>query len=336
MEKKLDVGPPSLTAYCYYGSLTSILSSARDFKKWLYSNFISLRFTKTGVLSYDHPISPTFFTPWTKSNCISRDMIRYKWESIIDFIIDSIDINNYVFLRVNRIHLKAFSGYSRLDSNHEMFIYGYNTESRILYIADNLKNGKYIFTTCSFDEFISSYNDISRDSYNGVIQVSLELDQTYDLDLTLIKYKLSEFLNPQDSIFMHNPLPFNSTLSNLIENKCGIEVYDQIHNIFNQMVDSGVRSRLDYRTFFLLCEHKSCMLSRIEYLRNSMNINVSDDTIMSFRSVSDSFSKILNLTLKYNMKNFSESILHRIIKYYNDGIIEEKKAIYGIIELLEE
>jgi hypothetical protein len=172
-QKILAVHSPKLTAYCYYGFLTSILQGAEDFEKWLYGNFISFRIARSKVISYDNPMSPTFLTPWTKAPCYDRDIINLKWDNIIDFITDALDRNHFLFLKVNRKYLRAFSGYQKRDSPHELFVYGYDREKGILYLADNFHYGKFVFATASFEELTEAYNKTGRDSYGGVFLVSV-------------------------------------------------------------------------------------------------------------------------------------------------------------------
>ncbi|MDC7220783.1 MAG: hypothetical protein PQJ59_12685 [Spirochaetales bacterium] len=332
--KKLETHTPVLNSYCYYGSLTAILQGTGDFKHWLYSNFVSFRISRSKVICYGKPMSPTFYTPWTKKHSYSRDMIKHKWNSISEFIIDSIDMNHYLFLKVNRKYIKAFSGYDKWNSVHEQLVYGYDKEKQIFHVADNFQYGKFTFAQCSFDEFAKAYEETDRDSYGGVILASTDFSKPYQFDLAQLRERLEEYLNPQKSIFTYNPLPMGALIHDLQNDPCGFDVYRTVLKDIREKLETEERPKLDVRMTYLLWEHKDLMCSRLIYLREEQNLALSENLYKEMEDVRELFRIILNLSLKYKVKG-DRAILPRICTLMEKGMSREKEVILKVIEAID-
>ncbi|MDC7224961.1 MAG: hypothetical protein PQJ60_14530 [Spirochaetales bacterium] len=332
-EKRLPVHQPILTSYCYYASLTSLLQEAKDFSNWLYGNFISLRISRSGVLCYGKSMSPTFITPWTTSHRYGREMIRVKWEFIVDFVIDALDRDHYVFLKVNRKYFPSFNGYQKWNSVHELFIYGYDRERQILFIGDNMDEGKYVFAQCSFEEFTQAYEDTKKDSYGGVILATMDREKSCEFDLSRFRERLEEYLNPRGNIFLYNPLPMGVLPGDLKNDPCGTDIYPCIFHDLDEKLKEEELSRLDRRLFFLLWEHKKLMLARLHYLNEEKIHPVEEAVLSGIGRTEELFKILLNLSLKYNAAP-DRAIPERMKGYLQEGIDRESEALRRLISTL--
>ena len=132
MKKVLPVFKTPISTYPHTANLASILWENKKIYPWLMNCFI-----KPVGWEYRNMDYEDFYIldcPAILFERMGRDLINKGWNNIISFIKDAIDSEYYLYLVVNTGEIEAY-GYTP-PNPHDMFIYGYDDEQKLVYIAD--------------------------------------------------------------------------------------------------------------------------------------------------------------------------------------------------------
>lgn len=321
---ELPVYDTIINTFNVYGSISSIISNQDKCLPWFYNNFIQIRYVydwNTYFFDNHHLLLDN--CPWINHHVIPKFIIENKWDSIIDFIIDSIKLGNYVYLYVDRFYISASKAYLKKSRLHEIFIYGYDMKTREFYVADNLADGKYIRTVCTFTEIEQGYTSIDSNNH-------------FFLNIHLLSLK------EEDDYFLNIP-QITKSISNYLDSAFTTDVSFKERTLFGQNAilfsvdciteDNKEHALLDKRAFHLFWEHKQLMLSRIKYLIKEIHLSNVDHLVDNYKKTSLRFEVIRNMALKYNLKK-DQNLLSRIRENIKDGLREEKLILENVLEIL--
>jgi hypothetical protein len=327
----LPVHDTIINTFNLYGSITSMISNNGHCFQWIYNNFIQIRY----VYDWD-----TFFfdnhhllmdnCPWINHHVIPKFFIESKWDSIAEFIIDSLDKGNYVYLYVDRFHLSAsVSSFNKNSNLHEIFIYGYDIIAKEFLVADNLAYGKYIRTVCTFEEIEQGYAAINSDNFSfinpnshfflNVHLLSLKEENEYSINIPQIAESINNYLDSALSV----DVSFKEKA--LFGQK---SIYYSVDRFVNQKPNS-----LDIRAFHLFWEHKKLMFDRIHYLIKENYLSDCQCLLEKYRNIRDTFETIRNMALKYNVTR-DPIFFSRIQLRVSNVLIEERSILKEISEKL--
>ncbi|QKS45632.1 hypothetical protein HUB94_15205 [Paenibacillus cellulosilyticus] len=320
MKVELPVHDTIINTFNIYGSITSIISNKEQCWPWMYNNFIQIRYVYDwNVYFFDHHHLLIDNCPWLDHHVIPKYFIESKWNSIVELIIDSLNSGNYLYLFVDRYHISAAKEfYKKSPCIHEIFIYGYNIETRELLVADNLQNGKYIQTVCTFEEIELGYNAVDTDNnfYLDVHLLSLKEENKYNINISQIA----------------------QSLNNYLDSTCSMDVSFKERTLFGQKailfsVENVADQKIDIRAFHLFWEHKHLMFSRINYLIQHNVLSEGQCLLDSYRSIRDKFESLRNLALKYNITK-ENKLLTKIHSHIVEGLSEEKQILMEVKDRL--
>jgi hypothetical protein len=281
-QKILPMKYPPITSFHYHADLLSVLLNYDQCLPWFYNNFIQL-FIHSNVEILDgirEGIILDFYTPYSNwKNCphiyyqrINRNFVSKKWNSIIDFIIDTIDMDYYVYLDADQFFIPENTWcYKKVHKIHDMFIYGYDFQKKILYFTEYLTEArKYTYSRVTFLDFEKSYNSMLQimqlnknkiGNANGIEMISYrkyKLDYQFDISLA-IDY-LEDYLTGRNTYKR-----FRSPNTQwYMECNFGIKIYENIIKILKLILQK--ETRIDQRFFHVLWDHKKIMLLRIKFI----------------------------------------------------------------------
>lgn len=198
MRKVLKVQyPETVTCFPRHGNLLSIISCNEKYVPWFHSNYIQLEIKRDFELGcFLDFYAPNLIEncPWIYAQRIARDLVQKFSADIVDFLINAIDSEYYVYTMVNTFYIPEHSSYGKRKRSHELLIYGYDREKRFFYIADNFPKYKYAIAT--FDEIKNSYDDniIENDYLKGINLYKYNYDGKYDLDVVNIVEMFTDYL----------------------------------------------------------------------------------------------------------------------------------------------
>lgn len=279
---KLPVTYPVITSFNHHAHILSILGCYDYAMEWIMINYIQLfchKYTETSCLcdfyfSYPFEIRPADTCYWLSTQKINRNRIAYMDTDIVTFVKDSIDQSQYVHLMVNLNYLKPSLCYQKKDYPHDILIYGYDEERKLLFCSDFVftKQHKYSFTEISYEDFKLAYYNFPF-SFNYIDNVD---HMKGNIHLYQIKQKEEVWSSfTPDGIIRSMKKYWNSDELEYIEmfeghaywteKATGIKVYD----LLNENLQAQMRSKaetIDIRPFHVIYDHKHIMNLRMEFL----------------------------------------------------------------------
>ena len=305
MKKTLPINTPLLSCYTKYGLLFSILDLEND--PWAFNNFIQLVFVDEWHMftfeSQDYILEDC---PYLICDKFSDSLIKPVYENdITSFIIDAINQNKYLLLWIDRYHLPVSSLYQKEHLPHELFVYGYDQNTREIYIADNLNHGKFIFTTCNFNDINIGHFCLS-DLYDMRRIMTIKINPqrplaSFSINVKQIKRSLQFYLESWNFLFVDD----KSKIS-------GIKIFDHI------LVLAEKYQEYDRRFFHLLYEHSLFMEKRVFYLAQNNLLNSRKFDLAAFTHLKNNALIMRNLVLKYQLtRNISlfQKIEHLLLDF---------------------
>lgn len=302
-QKKLPIMEPIVNTYTSYGALFSILPKSAF--SWVMNNFIQLNFV------YEWNMATFDYHRMLMSNCPSIDyyeeteeMLMQRKEGIREAIVNGINRNDYLFIYGDRYYIRAAAEYGKYHVPHEIFVYGYDLNENLVYIADNFQQGKFIFTSCTFDELTDAYSKMDSDiSFLHTVRYLKVHDNEYcKLNIRQIINGLEAYVNSYESF---------DILGNPPKRIYGVEVIDYI---LSQVLNAN-GGEIDIRFFHLLYEHKLLMEKRVNHLIEFNYIQASDIDIDRYKELKLTTLSLRNLVIKYNIlrdKDLQDRIYNKL------------------------
>ncbi|RAI89552.1 hypothetical protein DET54_11420 [Paenibacillus pabuli] len=306
---------PYINTYNIYGTTCSIASHDSRIWPWIYNNFIQIRYVpdwNSYFFDNHHLIFDT--CPLYSKYRIPRSMLQMKWNSIKEFIIESIDLNLYVYLYIDRFHLSVSKSYKKnRNSLHEILIYGYDSDQEIFYVADNLLEGKYIRTECTYNEIELGYMGVYSDNdFFTSVTLLEKRDEDFTFRVKQVKDLLQNYLTSKET----------SDLAFKEERIFGFEAWKSFYTnlIANQVIDR--------RAFHFFWEHKKVMTDRVRYLIDNEYIHknyVNEALYAEFKKLEKNALIIRNLALKYSVSK--DDIHFSKLSNLTETTIEYEKSL---------
>ncbi|MFC5469145.1 hypothetical protein ACFPPD_10470 [Cohnella suwonensis] len=330
--KRLPLSDHDYVTYPNVAHLFSVIGNREETMPWVYTNFIQLvYFESLRKIDYtnktDSFFDPLLFDcPWLNIQFTHRDTISQAWNgSIVQFAIDSIDRGNYIYFVADQYYIRASAAYGNHTHNHDMFIYGYDKTTKKLNIADNLKYGKYIRTTCGFDEMEMAYAhaDPDRDWFDSRVMSFAFKPKTY---FQYERYLVFDSVSVVHSLnrYIHSMKPASYMC---LENTYGIAVYERVHEYLLALKQE--REVIDIRLLHILYEHKKMMRRRIRYMLQHGYL-ADENLEASYANVEKEHEICVGLMLKF-MITGDDKLLDRISGALMEAAVIEKELLGRVI-----
>lgn len=337
MNKKiLPIIIPPLVGYLEDAHPLSIVL-AHDFTwPWFYSNYIQLFFQSPEGNNQPLKFYKVELTdgrpwgalnPWLNYHKVTKDIIDIHSINIIEFLINSIDLNNYIIIHLDEFFLPYRTQYNSWHYTHETFINGYNAAEGIFYgVAYTKKHGVYEEFSISFDELKQAYlNNTNIDSNHRLIQLlSMKAWRFYEFDIISVLEQLNEYLFSINSS-LKNRTSFN-TISGCFY---GFDIYTQLKKYYLTWKDKASVIPLH-----ILLEHKKLMIKRIKYMIQNEYINECQGIIDEYSIIFNNVAILKNIFIKF-LINKNVDLIYNIGSLLDNISIYEKSAIENLIKHIE-
>ncbi|WP_238651772.1 hypothetical protein [Paenibacillus piscarius] len=331
--KKLPMSEQNLvTTYNIDASFLSMAASHyKQTAPWIYGNFIQIKGFKGTSQNFFYESQHDRDTPFFSIQRISREIIGRKWNNIIEFVIDCVDLDFYILLLVNNKYLSVSEAFGITDYYHDIFIYGYDLEKEVFYIAGNFTNGKYMRVTCSFCELNEAYINLEDDFYDwlfGVVLYKYRENESHKVDRDLwkrVKSLLKHYVECTHMSENDYAITTHYDRENLL---FGYDVYQNtIEILVNNMT---VNENIDIRPFHLFLDHKKIMQERFKYLNANKYFDPSELDLVKIEKIVEMSEIHRNIAIKYNLTK-DRSVLERLINLMKQFINYEKEYYLKII-----
>ncbi|MDP4145984.1 MAG: hypothetical protein Q8936_16095 [Bacillota bacterium] len=332
--KILPMELPPIDLYPYSANKLSVLLSHKETHPWFFSNFIQTWISKDRPSSFRSYWSDFLFfsgykfCPFYKTSTISRKLVQHKWNSIIDFIIDAIDLNYYAYLNINAGFIPEYESKEEKHWRHDIFVFGYDKKNETLKIADFFKGYKYYYSEVSFKAFQQAYDNFNltneTDFFNGISLESFE-NTDYEFDINFISNSIKDYLDGCNTTITTDL----SELENKDDAAYGIEVYDVLGKHL-QDISMGKSNFLDIRPFHMIYNHKTVMIQRLKYLEKLNYIKNADKFIKDYIDLESQSLNLRHDILKVIITR-SDKVLDRARTKLEPISIREKQVLSDIL-----
>lgn len=318
MKKVLHIVEPIINTYTSYGALFSIIPQSA--MPWVLNNFIQLNYV------YNWNIATFDSHRMLICNCPAIDFydvpkeILFSNRNFKDIIIEAIDRGDYLFFYVDWYYLSLTEMYKKGHLAHEIFVYGYDTEENLFYVADNFINGKFSFEKCDFNELAQSYlyNNSDYSFVKSIRFLRVHENEGCNLNINQIIFGLKSYLNSSEI--------FN--LDGQLQMLYGMSIID----FYLKKISSLNEEIIDIRFFHLFYEHKLLMEMRVNYLQEKRVI-IDNDKLGELANELKRDALILrNMVIKYNITKKRKNA----IQVYEELIRIKEKDYTFCLQLLEE
>lgn len=321
----LKLGDPVISTYTSYGTLTSVMH--KDLWPWIFNNFIQIRYAHGwGIFSFDSHQFLLSTCPGISFYNLPQEIVISKWgTSLKQVITEAIDMGYYLYIYADRYYLACTDYYQKEHLMHELLVYGYDLDQNLIYIADNLDDGKFIQTVCSLDELEKGYWTMSNEySFWTEVRFLKPIQNiNYAIHVEQIITAMENYLNSSETYDLVRDQKYDF----------GMQAIQRIFTDIEQAALVG--EALDSRVFHLLYEHKLLMELRLSYLMEKSIID-RDETFMELSNIlKQDYFKLRNIVLKYNITR-DASTLNKISERLRENLMKEKAFISSFITRLQQ
>ncbi|WP_031341896.1 non-ribosomal peptide synthetase [Ruminiclostridium papyrosolvens] len=204
-------------------------------------------------------------------------------KSIIEFIVNKIDLGYYVTVYVDEYHLPEKASYNKSHFVHPSLIYGYDNKEKKLMSIGFDTDGIFRELTFDYNLFTEAYEDGKQHYKEFAPWAEMEALQLLKPKRLDKKYNFAEekFIS---EIGCHlqssgtngsrvNSLISQEELQSISEIKFGMDVYDVVLEALQTLSPNMIT--IDYRTLHLLYEHKKCIYERLRYVSENRKVDIS-------------------------------------------------------------
>lgn len=246
-------------------------------------------------------------------------------ERHLSVFISCINENNYIF---GVFEQSYFFKNCEEPLIHELFIYGYDLEERLFYVADFTFKDTYSYETVSFEQLEAAYRGIGEDQdYNfdgrgGIELLSFYSKTHYEFDVYFVAESIKEYLNGTNTSDRYRMYK-NSTAG-----EYGINVYKAFAAFLKENPDFT-----DYKPLHLIYDHKVLMLERIKFMGLHGFLRNWEEIHKQYTTIYENIRNARNLFLKKLFRK-SAAIDERIIEILHDAHNKEQEVLQLLLDHL--
>ncbi len=337
MKKILNLEIPD-TDYFYAPPMAYMLSVLNTFGKsnekvmlWIISNFIDICIDinlcsldiPDGSLVYEEYFRQELWygCPFISSMDLNADFVRKISEgNFTELVKMALELDYFVYADLNRKYIPNYN--QDRDVQHNLLIYGYDEEEKIMNIADYFRNHRFTKEVCQFSNIDQAYKYMYRvfdyEKFSYVNLFRYRSDTNFEFSIDEVKRKLIDYIEGTNLMRKYHYQFFGFEYQNSKEIYYGITYYDALIEILHK------DKICTPKTIQLLVSNKMIMKKRIELLNENI-IDKEKFKCESERLLKETV-KLRNLILKLNLRNASNKILD----------LKEKNNVSERIKLLKE
>lgn len=338
--KILPMKYPIVTSYPCHANVLSVVSNSDEYLPWFFNNYIQLNYPKEvhkDGARLDFYVSYLWEAcPYIYHQRVSKDFISYKWNTIIEFLIDSIELGFYIHLIVDTFYIPNYKSINKNHIPHDIFIFGYDSSEKVFNVADNFNLGKYSYETANFKDIEEGYKSVRQiglfDWLDGIEMIRLKenngaygFSHKYKFDVDLVKNSIKDYLSSTNNSIKWHYIP--SIQWKYDKDYFGIEIYSKlIEYLDNQVEEIGI----DMRPFYVLWEHKMVMLLRIQYMINNGFLNNVESISKDYITIERQAHILNSLWIKYAVSE-DKKIIQRMVIIIKQLALEETLVLETIL-----
>lgn len=331
--KTLPMHYPLITSYPTHANILSCVLQYQDSLQWFYDHYIQLfggkDLSKFCYIDFYSPI-PWKSCPWIHYQKINPELIAKKWDSITEFIINSIELGFYVFLYLDCFYIPANTlCFQQYHFAHETFIYGYDLIEKTVNIADFYgKYSKYCYTTANFAQIAEAYSKVvlpeKANFIDGIILIKPIQYDSYTFNKNMVLTLLSEYLASKTTKGYSD-----GYRKDVDQNWAfGINIYKLVQEHLELYLQQKIKN-IDIRGFQVLVDHKTLMLSRIKYFLEKDYLTNGSQIYNNYQEIKRQTLMLRNKIIKGALAEKQEIIIDSIKLIPN--IVNKEKSTLDLL-----
>lgn len=328
--KSLPISQPIVIGYQHHAYPLSIIPSHKDHFEWFLCNYTKLACIKSDFHSHWGPVNFFYsndnlmtFCPLLESNTLSKNLLCNS-NDIINFIINSIDNDQYIVTYVNEYYIPNRRAFNNFHNSHDIFIFGYDLNQQLFQVAGFTDNREYSITEVKFSSmrealiYFDQSTGFTLDRQDELILLNVNHDSSFEFSKELVLVNIKDYLESK-----------NSSLNTICNNEYayGLEVNNYIYHYIKSINES-----MDVRILHILWEHKKNMVLLINYLNNNVFINNLHSIYEEYQVIQKNVLILRNCTLKYN-RTQNTKIIDSMLSNLEEIMVNEQKLLKSIIDL---
>lgn len=308
MEKTLKICTPSIQTFLNHAYPLAILEKDDVFSGWFFTNYAQLytfnnRKNPVGDFKIDFYSHNGKYpnVPFLEFANMDGHIIRTFEKSILDIVIENIDLNYYLEVGIDEYYWSNKTSYMQKHFHHDNLIYGYNNNDRVLYYLGYNKEMIFGQYSVSYEEFVLSFTEDPDSTIKFIKNITPELTSTttkyvyhfnLNFDLDIFRIYLEDFLNSRNSFLTHRGSE---------DSVFGLAIYDEL---IKRLSNDTVLSK-DMRLFRIIWEHKNIFSKRIDFLNSKGYLKDGnyESLLDKSRSLFNESFLLKNLSMKYAITN---------------------------------
>ena len=321
--------------YLYNGYLEAILFQHKDYKEWLYSNYIQLVYYN----EYDRSIYLDYEVPTIYGGC---PLLRYSKVEIKEkneffyYIKELIKDGKYIYIFLDEYYVPTRLAYHKEHYIHDQLIYGIDEEKEIFIIIGYDENHNFVTSEISFEECYQGYMQTDDNWYLAFLTMT---DEEYKMDINKIKIMFEDYLysrNSKEHWEQYMDLSdyrseFYDTRNN-VDSSYGIGIYEALTKGIYHCMEEDIE--IDYRIAYLICEHHSLMKDRILYYIDKKILPNDKDLISAIDDLIDMTKQMMHACFKSIYAKDRMSIYKRLITNIQSIKEKDQMIVSTILERL--
>lgn len=335
-KKILLVTEPIIASNTEHGYLLSGVQTNPLSKEWLMNNFIHQ--VMHGInMSPDmnfYPIVDHTTCPCIDYLRVSKEMIKERWKSITEFLIDNINKQYYVIVHLDWFYVSNSNMYLDMHYEHPVLVYGYDKCEQKFYIGDFGKSRKFGFSKISFTEleqgFISDNSTRARTFINerylyidDVILYRNRATMNYKFDLDMLYNSIEDYLNSTNvsKVYAQGDYAFFSSAV------FGLEAIRTMSMIIKKSIAEIEEYSINYKFITVPLERTRLMIERVTYLQQVEKISFKSTMLDEFKELYNMYNVLKNMVIKCNLIQDRTNIAC-MIELKLQSIVEKEERIY--------
>lgn len=320
---RLPFCEPRIKTYPYFTAIVGTLDAYNVGDNWIYNNFLLIwMFGKVQNIDYwadfkfGNEKKQIDFCKQLKKEVMTRKQIERKYDSILQFVIETLNNKKYIFMSVDTYYIEEWweNNPNRSHYRHQVYVYGYNKKEKYIILSDFV-SGEYKTLKVSYDIFKKAYNDYGKapiihrkyGEKNWII--SYDKKEKEQIDKKRIQKLTENFLQSKDTYVKS----YLWGIKHKCDIKYGLKYYDELIKVLEKNRYSGI----DYRIIHILVVLNNVMLDRLIYLEENSILKVPKECVANVENLLKNTKKVQNMALRYNLTNKKE--------YYEKIILEIKR-----------
>ncbi|MNZ98754.1 hypothetical protein D3C78_1180540 [compost metagenome] len=224
---------------------------------------------------------------------------------------------------MDEYYLSCKPSYKEWHLTHQSLIYGYDVGRECFQVLGFSRTGDYGKIEMPFSEVEESFHNSSIAGI-GFFECGTDLDYSNtnpDLNLTIIKTYLRDFLNSTNSFLTYTPE--------------GAVYGFKTYNVLIERFKEEQSLRDDIRPIHIIYEHKKCMVNRLQYLHEKGNLAEASTLLEGYADLMDNINTLKLMQIKYYFTR-DQKLIDRIIEGLAGIVSNEEELLETLLKSLDQ